>query len=290
MHKPVLLHEVLEYLHPQPNENAIDATINGGGHAEPMLEAIAPRGKLLGIDRDPSILKETKERLKKFGDRAILAEGNFANIATIAEDAGVLHPSCILFDLGFSSYHLAPAKRGFSFLEDAPLDMRYNRQDSSCTAEALINHAIPEELERIFKTYGEERNAGRIAELIVRERKHRRIQTAKDLATLIANNFPRDRLHPATKVFQALRIAVNDELTHIERGIRDALLLLAPGGRLAIISYHSLEDRIVKYFFRSQKETLAILTPKPVAPSREEIAQNPRARSAKLRAAQKKVV
>ena len=140
MHIPVLLQEVLHYLNPQPNEDVIDATINGGGHAQAILERIAPKGQLLGIDRDPSILKETKERLKKFGDRMIVARGNFANIAILAKENGVLHPSSILFDLGMSSYHLASG-RGFSFQRDEPLDMRYNPEDEELTAEAIVNHA-----------------------------------------------------------------------------------------------------------------------------------------------------
>ncbi len=287
MHIPVLLNEVIQYLDPQPNEDAIDATVNGGGHAEAILEKIAPKGRLLGIDRDPSILDETQSRLSRFGDRAIVACGNFSNIRLIAKDHGVLHPSIILFDLGASFYHLASAKRGFSFAEDEPLDMRYNPEDSVCTAEALVNHAALEELERIFKTYGEERHARRIAELIIRERKHRRIETAKDLAALIGERVPRGKLHPATRIFQALRIAVNDELTHADRGIREAYDLLAEGGRLAVISFHSLEDRIAKNIFKEMKHIGTILTPKPVSASRQEKISNPRSRSAKLRVIKK---
>ena len=286
-HVPVLLNEVMQYLAPQPNEDGVDATVNGGGHAEAILEQIGPGGRLLGIDRDPSILDETKSRLSRFGDRAIVACGNFSNIRLIAKDHGVLHPSVILFDLGASSYHLASAKRGFSFAEDEPLDMRYNPEDSTCSAEALVNHAALEELERIFKTYGEERQARRIAELITSERKHRRIETAKDLAALIARNVPRGRLHPATRIFQALRIAVNDELTHADRGIREAYGLLADGGRLAVISFHSLEDRIVKKFFKSLSDAAVVLTPKPVSANRQEKMSNPRSRSAKLRVVKK---
>ena len=286
-HVPVLLNEVIQYLAPQPNEDAIDATVNGGGHAEATLERIGPGGRLLGIDRDPSILDETKSRLSRFGDRAIVACGNFFNIRLIAKDHGVLHPSVILFDLGASSYHLASAKRGFSFAEDEPLDMRYNPDDTTCSAEDLVNHAALEELERIFKTYGEERRARRIAELITSARKHRRIETAKDLAALIAKGVARGKLHPATRIFQALRIAVNDELTHVDKGIREAYALLAEDGRLAVISFHSLEDRIAKNIFKEMKHTGAILTPKPVSASRQEKMSNPRSRSAKLRVIKK---
>jgi 16S rRNA (cytosine1402-N4)-methyltransferase len=284
MHTPVLLKEVLEYLDPQSNEDVIDATVNGGGHAEALLTRIAPEGKLLGIDRDPSLLRETGKRFKRFGDRAVLAEGNFADIAQISRDAGVLHPSCVLFDLGFSSYHLASAGRGFSFQRNEPLDMRFNPQEGSLTAEAIVNHAPPEELERIFKTYGEERKARRIAEIIVSERKHRSIQTTGDLVSLIERALPRGRIHPATRIFQALRIAVNNELEHIEAGVKAAIEIASPGARIAVISFHSLEDRLIKNLFRENaKELGAILTKKPVRADREESRINPRSRSAKLR-------
>lgn len=282
-HTPVLLQEVLQYLDPQPNEDAIDATVNGGGHAEAILERIAPRGKLLGIDRDPSILEGTRRRLLRFGDRVVLAEDSFSHMAEKVGDAGVLHPLCILFDLGFSSYHLASGNRGFSFQKEEPLDMRFNPKESNLTAETLVNHGTLEELERIFKTYGEERNAKRIAEAIVGERKHRRFETTIDLASFLERRIPRGKIHPATRVFQALRIAVNNELEEIEKGIRAALTVAAPSGRIAVISFHSLEDRIVKNLFRDHKESGVILTKKPVTASREEIRMNPRSRSAKLR-------
>lgn len=282
-HIPVLLKEVLQYLDPQPNEDAIDATINGGGHAEAILERIAPRGKLLGIDRDPSILDGTRRRLSRFGDRVVLAEDSFSHMAEKVGDVGVLHPSCIIFDLGFSSYHLASGNRGFSFQKDEPLDMRFNPEESDLTAEAIVNHATLEELERIFKTYGEERNARRIAEAIVAERKHRRFETTADLASFLERRIPRGRIHPATRIFQALRIVVNNELEEIEKGIKAALDIGVPGARIAVISFHSLEDRIVKNLFRDDKISGTILTKKPITASREEIRLNPRARSAKLR-------
>ncbi|MBI2055084.1 MAG: 16S rRNA (cytosine(1402)-N(4))-methyltransferase RsmH [Candidatus Sungbacteria bacterium] len=288
MHTPVLLQEVLHYLNPEANEDVIDATVNGGGHAEVLLERIAPKGRLLGIDRDPSILAGTKERLKKFGDRMMVARGNFANIAILAKENGVLHPSSILFDLGTSSYHLA-SDRGFSFQRDEPLDMRYNPEDEELTAEAIINHAPLSELERIFKTYGEERKARRVAEAVVKERRHRAIKTTKELAALIEKILPRGRIHPATRIFQALRIAVNDELGNAEKGILEAIKTLKPGGKLAVISFHSGEDRVVKQIFKeSQKKSEGeILTPKPITATRSEITENPRSRSAKLRAFKK---
>lgn len=282
-HIPVLLQEVLEYLDPQPGEDVVDATVNGGGHAEAILERISPKGRLLGIDRDPSILEGTRKRLARFGDRVVLAEDSFSHMAEKCESAGVLHPSCILFDLGFSSYHLASANRGFSFQKDEPLDMRFNPKDTDLTAETLINHGTREELERIFKTYGEERNARRIAEAIADERKHRRFETTKDLALFLEKRIPRGRIHPATRIFQSLRIAVNDELGEVQKGIQAAFQVIAPAGRIAVITFHSLEDRLVKRAFIEAKAKGTILTKKPVTASAEEIRLNPRARSAKLR-------
>ncbi|OHA01471.1 MAG: 16S rRNA (cytosine(1402)-N(4))-methyltransferase [Candidatus Sungbacteria bacterium RIFCSPHIGHO2_02_FULL_49_12] len=282
-HIPVLLNEILASLNPQPNEDVIDATVNGGGHAEALLSKIAPNGKLLGIDRDPAILAETRLRLARFGGRVMLAEANFANISLIAGEYGVLHPHCILFDLGFSSYHLASANRGFSFQKDEPLDMRYNPKDTDCTAEAIVNHCSPEELLRIFEEYGEIRRAKKFVELLVGERQKRRIQTTKELAALAEKSFGRGKIHPATKVFQALRIVVNRELEHVTTGLAGAFEILEPGGRLAVISFHSLEDRIVKNLFKEWKDAGTILTKKPITASHNEIRQNPRSRSAKLR-------
>ncbi|MBI4135044.1 MAG: 16S rRNA (cytosine(1402)-N(4))-methyltransferase RsmH [Candidatus Sungbacteria bacterium] len=284
MHAPVLLEEVLRYLNPQPNEDAIDATVDGGGHARSILECIAPRGKLLGIDRDPEMFREAKANLSSFGDRVIVTHGNFADIATIAKDAEVLHPSCILFDLGMSSYHLA-SERGFSFLKpEEPLDMRYNPA-SSLTAEAIVNHAPLEELVRIFSEYGEYHHPEAIARAIVRQRKHWKFKSVGDVLSVIPRK--KGRIHPATKLFMALRIAVNNELLYVEAGVRGAFQILEPGGRLAVISFHSLEDRIIKRFFQELRGVSLVLTLKPVTASREEIKQNPKARSAKLRVVKK---
>ena len=286
-HIPVLLNEILQYLDPHPNEDVIDATVNGGGHAEAIIEKIAPNGRLLGIDRDPSIIRETKNKLSRYGDRVRLAEGNFSQITTIAGEYGMLHPFRILFDLGFSSYHLASAGRGFSFQKDEPLDMRFNSADTECTAEALINHASPDELVRIFEEYGEVRRAKKFVELIVAERQKRRIETTKELAQLAEMSFGRGRIHPATKIFQALRIAVNQELEHIAAGLTGAFEILEPGGRLAVISFHSLEDRIVKNLFKSWENNAKLITKKPVMANQDEVRHNPRARSAKLRVIEK---
>ncbi|MBI3627290.1 MAG: 16S rRNA (cytosine(1402)-N(4))-methyltransferase RsmH [Candidatus Sungbacteria bacterium] len=286
-HSPVLLQAVLEFLDPQKNDEVIDATVDGGGHAEALIPRILPNGRLLGIDRDPTILVSTRERLARFGDRVILAEGNFENIRNLSLGAGVLHPRRILFDLGFSSYHLASSGRGFSFQKNDRLDMRYNPHDTDLTAKAIVNHSTREALEKIFTEYGQERYAKKIASAITSERKHRQFETTNDLSNLIKALVPRSSIHPATRVFQALRIAVNDELGHAERGIREALGILESGGRVAVISFHSLEDRIVKNIFKESKTEGTIITPKPVNASREEIKLNPRARSAKLRVFQK---
>lgn len=287
-HVPVLLQEVLQYLEPSANEDVIDATVNGGGHAEALLARIAPRGRLLGIDRDPTILVHTRQRLAAFGDRVILAEGTFACIATLAEDAGVLHPHRVLFDLGFSSYHLASAHRGFSFQGSEPLDMRYDSKQS-LTAGHLVNHAPAEELEQLFREYGEERKARLIASAIAKERKRKRFETTAELRKLIERFSGPGRIHPATRVFQALRIAVNDELAHVRAGIKDAFRILAPKGRLAVISFHSLEDRIIKHAFKDFLHEGRLITKKPVTAGSVEIRQNPRARSAKLRVIEKNI-
>lgn len=268
----------------------IDATVDGGGHARAILPRISPNGRLLGIDRDPEMYREAKKNLADFGDRVILARGNFADIAAIAEGAEVTQPSLILFDLGFSSYHL-DSGRGFSFLKrDEPLDMRFGA-DEQLTAEALVNHAPYEELGRVFSEYGEMRNARHLARLIAEERKRREFKTVGDLLVLVEGiSGGRGRINPATKIFQALRIAVNNELVHAATAVRAAFTILKPGGRLGVISFHSLEDRIIKTFFKEMKHEADVLTPKPVTPTWDEIRTNPRARSAKLRVIQKTTV
>jgi len=268
MHIPVLQKEVLQYLSPKPNENFIDATINGGGHALAILDKIQPNGKLLGIDWDKEIIKNLKLKIKNFEKRIVLVSDNFANL----EESG----------------------RGFSFLKNEPLDMRYNSRNplTGLTARRILNYYSYLEIEKILRTYGEERFAKKIAERIVEKRKIKPIESTFQLVEIIKNATPswyhHRRIHLATKTFQALRIAVNDELNNLEKALPQALEILKDGGRLAVISFHSLEDRIVKNFYRSRSLIdLKILTKKPVRPSEEEIKINPRARSAKLRAAQK---
>jgi len=291
MHIPVLQKEVLEFLSPKADENFIDATIGGGGHAFEILKHTAPNGKLLGIDVNLAAIEDLKEKIKneEIKNRLILICGNFSNLQNIVRDFNFNSVRGVLADLGFSSGEIETSGRGFSFLRDEPLDMRYGKNE--LTAEKIINNWSDQDLTKIFREYGEERFADKIAAAIVRDRKTKRIETTFELVRIIRQSTPyfyhRRRLHPATKVFQALRIAVNDELNNLNKFLPQVLDVLVSGGRLAIISFHSLEDRIVKNCLKEKKREglIEILTKKVTRPRHEEIAQNPRARSAKLRAA-----
>lgn len=293
MHIPVLKKEVIEYLEPRSNQNFIDATVGEGGHTEVILEKIAPKGKVLGIEWDPQLYLKTKLRMARFGERLILVNDSFSNLKRIVRDYGFKDIKGILFDLGVCLWHLEESKRGFSFQREEPLDMRYNPERQKITAAEILNNWSEAEIERILREYGEERFAKRIAKGIVEERKTKPIKTTFQLVEIIRRAFPLKyrfgRIHFATKSFQALRIAVNDELENLKKALWQALEVLDQGGKLAVISFHSLEDRIVKNFFRDwQKEKkLKIITKKPIRPSPEEIKSNPRARSAKLRVCQK---
>ena len=241
-HQPVLLHEVMAYLGPQPGGLFIDGTLGAGGHAAAILAATAPTGRLLGFDRDPSALAFATRRLTPFGERFVPAGHSYAEMGPVARDRGFYPVDGILLDLGLSSRQLEDGNRGFSFLKDGPLDMRFDPQTGE-TAADLINNLSAEELADIFRRYGEESQSRRIARLIVNNRP---LHSTTDLARLIESEIGRrgkPGRHPATKVFQALRIAVNSELDEVERGIRAAVELLRPEGRLAVISFHSLEDR-----------------------------------------------
>lgn len=315
MHIPVLQKEVIQCLDPKPNHNFIDATIGGAGHTLAILEKNGPKGKVLGIDKDPEVIENCKAILgiENFKGRVILACENFANLKTVTEQESFqsIHPvrgqrslvgaqrkqtsnrvHGILFDLGFSSWHLAESKRGFSFLKDEPLDMRY-AENSGLRAEEIINQKTQEEIEKILQEYGEERFAKHISKKIVEARKKKPIMTTSQLVEVIKKAVPgwyqHKKIHFATRTFQALRIAVNDELSNLEKALPQALDILAPGGRLVVISFHSLEDRIVKRFLKKEieKGAIRILSKKPICPSDEEIKSNPRSRSAKLRAAVK---
>lgn len=293
VHIPVLLNEVIEYLNPKPGQKFIDATIDGGGHAMALLERITPGGKLLGIEWDSNLLEQIKFKVQnsKFKNNVFLINDNYVNLKKNAQETGFTEANGVLFDLGMSSWHLEEAGRGFTFMKDEALDMRFD--PSNITAGEIVNRFSYDELTQILKEYGEERFAKSIAAGIVSARKEKTIKSTFELIEIIKNSVPfwyrRGRLHYATKTFQALRIAVNKELENIQTGLSQALEVLMAGGRLAVISFHSLEDRIVKNFFREQARNgkLLIATKKPISACFTETAANPRARSAKLRVAVK---
>ncbi len=302
-HIPVLLQEVIEVLHPRPGGVYIDATLGGGGHAEAILKASSPDGRLLGLDADPRAIQRVRERLAPFGTRAVLVQANFRHLASVAQTQGFTQVDGILFDLGVSSYHFDEAEQGFSFRREGPLDMRLDPTQGPSAAE-IVNTLDEDELADILYRYGEERRSRRIARAIVA---HRPITTTTQLAEIVVRAIgrrPGARLHPATRTFQALRIFVNDELGALEAALPQALSLLKPGGILAVITFHSLEDRIVKHFLRQEsrdcicpphtpvctcghRAQVQLIHRKGLVPSPDEIAQNPRSRSARLRTARK---
>jgi len=297
MHIPVLEKKVLEYFNPKTNQNFIDCTLGEGGHSLAILEKTGPKGKILGIDRDSDILENIRIKLKqakykKYRNRLILVCDNFINLKEIVKREKFSEISGILFDLGMSSWHLEKSGRGFSFKRKEPLDMRFDLKNQ-LTAEKILNFYSKSEIEKILREYGEEKFASQIAEKIVEERKLKPIKTTNHLVEIIKRALPKRYLnqkrHFATKTFQALRIAVNDELNNLKKVLPQALDILRPKGKLIVISFHSLEDRIVKNFFREKEREgiIKILTKKPVTPSLTEVKINPRSRSAKLRAAQK---
>ena len=296
-----------EFLAPRPGGIYVDGTVGGGGHASLILDASAPDGTVIGLDRDESALAAARARLAAYGGRVTLFHDNFADLAGRIAQLGITGVDGFLLDLGVSSHQLDTGERGFSFLQDAPLDMRMDA-GSGQTAAELVNQLAEQELARIIREYGEERWAKRIAAFIVRARAEAPIETTSRLVDLIKGAVPRgaweERIHPATRTFQALRIAVNDELGSLERGLAEALRLLKRGGRGVVISFHSLEDRIVKSTFRGfatgctcpkgfprcvcgTVPQVRVLTGKPVTAGAAEVARNARARSAKLRAVEK---
>lgn len=292
-HTSVMLAEVVSHLQPRAGGLYVDATVGGGGHTEALLRASAPDGRVIGLDWDGEAMAASRERLRGGDDRVQLVTADFGQLQNVLATAGVAGVDGVLFDLGVSSRQLDEPARGFSFLRDGPLDMRMSPQ-TAITARELLATARAEELVRILMEYGEERRARAIARRIVAERERQPLETTTQLARLVERVLGPQRgrrIHPATRVFQAVRIAVNDELGQLRRGLEAAVAVLKPGGRVAVISFHSLEDRIVKWFFRGEagKETptLRIVTKKPVVPGDEEMNANPRARSAKLRVAEK---
>mgnify|MGYP006294750753 CR=1 FL=1 len=302
-HVPVLPEEVLEGLQVVPGGRFVDATVGAGGHAYEILSASGPDGELLGLDRDPDALEIAADCLAPFGDRAKLVHASFAGLKEIAAAAGFSQADGVLFDLGLSSLQLEDSRRGFSFLTDGPLDMRFDPTSQGPTAADLVNRLSEEELADVLFRYGEERQSRRIAGAIVAARP---IQTTGQLVEVIEETVGRrrGRLHPATLSFQALRIAVNEELAAIESALPQAVETLKVGGRLVVIAFHSLEDRIVKRFMRRESKdcicsrelpictcdhraSLERVVRKPIRPTEDEVASNPRARSARLRVAER---
>ena len=292
MHIPVLKKELLEILDPEPNQNFIDCTIGNAGHSLAILERTKPGGKILGIDQDPKQIENCKLQIKNFKERVILVCDNFVNLKEIVKKYDFKNVKGILFDLGLSSWHLEKSGRGFTFQKDEPIDMRYNK-NSELTAEKILNEWPEKEIEKILKEYGQERFAKRISKKIIEEKKVSPIKTTFRLVKITREATPswyhHKKIHFATRTFQALRIAVNDELGNLKKVFPQALEILERNGKLVVISFHSLEDRIVKNFFKenSKRGLLKIITKKPIRPSTEEIKSNPRSRSARLRSALK---
>ncbi len=307
-HLPVLAEEVIEMLRPAAGSLQIDATVGGGGHTERILEASDPDGRLLGLDADGAAIARVAQRLERFGDRLVLRQANFRELGAVAPAAGFGAVDGLLFDLGLSSFQLADTERGFGFRAGGPLDMRFDATRGVSAAELLVTLDATE-LTALFRRFGEEPFAPRIARAIVEARRSAPITTAEELAALVERVAPRTapgrrRIHPATRVFQALRIAVNEELDALSEALAAAVDLLRPGGRLVVLSYHSLEDRIVKRFLDAERKgcicppsvpvcvcgrtpRLRLVTRPSLTPTDAEIAANPRARSARLRAAER---
>jgi 16S rRNA (cytosine1402-N4)-methyltransferase len=286
VHVPVMAVEVVELLSAPSPLAIVDVTLGTGGHASAMLEA-SPNARLLGFDQDAAAIVHAREVLAKYEDRITLVQANFAEVSPVMREAGFAHADAILADLGMSSFALDDATRGFSFRLDGPLDMRMD-QRAALSAYDLVNEEPEAELARIFREYGEERMPGRIARTIVEARRRRRIETTGELRALVERAIGPHRrggIHPATRTFQALRIAVNREIESLEKFLHDTPAMLAPGGRLAVIAYHSLEDRAVKERFRElgRGDEYNNLTTKVIKPAQREVVENPRARSAKLR-------
>lgn len=293
VHIPVLLTETIEGLNLAPGATVVDATLGGGGHTKAILEKTAPNGIVLGIDWDSSAVERTKKALQSYGNRLIAVQGNYTDIKTLAYESRLSNIRAALLDLGLSRDQLADSVRGFSFNSTTSLDMRFSDQEALTTTE-IVNTWSEDDLAHIFRMYGEERHAKSIANRIVATRRERPFSSAEELAVCVARGASyrgRSRVHPATRIFQALRIATNREFENIEKALPDYIDILASGGRLAIITFHSLEDRIVKHYFKKRAlETgdITILTKKVIKPSREEVLRNPASRSSKLRIIEKK--
>jgi 16S rRNA (cytosine1402-N4)-methyltransferase len=294
LHTPVMLGEVLEYLVLLPGKTIVDATLGTAGHSLAIIERILPGGRLIAIDRDETSLAIARERLINFGSACELIHGNFVDIDTLLENLKVKKVDGVLFDLGISSFQLLDASRGFSFQGEGPLDMRMDK-DSYISAYDLVNNLNVEELSTLLWNFGEERWHNRIARLVVQEREREPITTTTQLANIVARSIPVRyrhrfyRIHPATRTFQAIRIAVNRELEILETAVNKAIALLDKKARICVISFHSLEDRIIKFAFRKAEADglINIITPKPQTPLTIEVESNPASRSSKLRVAER---
>lgn len=306
-HVPVLLDEVISYLNLQQGGVYVDSTLGGGGHTLEIVKRIQPGGRVIGIDQDPNALAAARKRLEEYAENITFVHSNYYRIKEIVPELNLSSVDGVLFDLGVSSHQLDEGERGFSYMQDAPLDMRMNPEDP-VTAEKLVNDLPEDELTKIIKEYGEERWAVRIARFVTEHRRIKPIHTTGELVEIIKKAIPagarREGPHPAKRTFQALRIAVNDELNRFARTLRDCVDILKPGGRVCVISFHSLEDRITKDVFREmarecicppnmpvctcgKEKLLKIITGKPITAGKQELETNPRARSAKLRVAEK---
>ncbi len=292
VHVPVFADEVVSSLVTHKEGLYIDGTVGAGGHAQKILSQLGDRGRVLGMDRDLEILHIAEQKLASFTSSFVPRHSSYEDLKGACSLLGVEAVDGILLDLGVSSLQLDSAERGFSFLRDGPLDMRMDRAEET-TAQSIVMHSSEKDLEKFFREYGEERFARKLARVIVRERTHHSFETTHELAALISKNMPPHvrygRIHPATRVFQALRIVVNHELEKLKNFLERAPRFLKKGGRLVILSYHSLEDRIVKQSFVAAEKMgeMVRLTRKPLVPSEEEIRMNPRARSAKMRVAER---
>lgn len=292
-HQPVLLKEVLEWMDVKPGACFVDGTVGGGGHAEALLELMGPEGRYIAIDRDRQTLAKAEERLQKFSGQVEFVHGVFSDLPKILKNLKIEKVDGVLVDIGVSSFQLDEAERGFSFLQPGPLDMRMDASDEEAAKAAdFVNECSEEELIGIFQKFGEERFSRRIARAIVAFRREQPFLFTQDLAGLIDRVVPpkfkkqASRIHPATRVFQALRIEVNGELEQLEKFLNLDFGFLRKGGRLGVISFHSLEDRVAKWRLR-EREDFRVLTKKPIEASEEEIRENPRSRSAKFRVAEK---
>lgn len=307
-HTPVLKNETLELLAPKPGGVYVDATLGGGGLAAAILDRIECNGLVIGIDKDPDAIEYSRDRLSQYGSAIRVIKGDFRNLQSILESEGVSEIDGVVFDLGVSSWQLDQEERGFSFTHNGPLLMKMDPEEDGPTAADIVNTYSEDELEDLIRKYGEERYAKRIAKAIVERRRRAPISRTGELVDIIVSTvgsaYKRQQIHPATRVFLALRIATNKELDALEQALPAAIEVLKSGGRICVISFHSLEDRIVKSVFRrysgkcvcpqslpscqcGAKLALRVLTPKPVVPTEEEVRINPRSRSAKLRCAEK---